>query len=103
MLALDALRRIVHCGPPVALFKSLAKQFPTHEIVIHSDEYGNHFHRSFTLMGGQIACADVQRLVPLLRGEHRGFVCSEPDGLEIEEAPATTGQQQSAMSRSWSF
>ena len=25
-------------APPVALFKSLAKQFPTHEIVIHSDE-----------------------------------------------------------------
>jgi hypothetical protein len=41
-------------APLVALFKSPAKQFPTHEIVIHSDEYGNHFHRSFTLMGGQV-------------------------------------------------
>jgi hypothetical protein len=42
----------------VALFKSLAKQFPTHQIEIHSDEYGNHFHGSFTLRGGQVACAE---------------------------------------------
>jgi len=43
----------------------------------------------------------VQKTVHCFEGNTEPL--SEPDGLEIEEAPSTTGQQQSAMSRSWSF
>lgn len=45
-------------SPPVAVFEALAKQFPTHEIVIQSDEFLNHLHVVFTLKGGQVAWAD---------------------------------------------
>ena len=52
-------------APPVALFKSLAMQFPTHEIVIHSDEYGNHSQKLHS--DGWAGCV-CRRPVPLLRG-----------------------------------
>jgi hypothetical protein len=42
-------------APPVAVFESLARHFPEHEILIHSDEYDNHFHETFTLAEGQVA------------------------------------------------
>ena len=42
-------------APPLAIFESLAQHFPAHEIVIHSDEYDNHFHETLTLADGQAA------------------------------------------------
>jgi hypothetical protein len=44
-------------SPPVPVFESLAKQFPTHEIVVYSDEYMNHLHVTFTLKDGEVAWA----------------------------------------------
>lgn len=45
-------------SPPVSVFEALAMRFPAHEIVIHADEYENHFHWTFTLKDGQVAWAD---------------------------------------------
>jgi len=44
--------------PPVPVFEALAQRFPAHEILIHSDEYMNHLHVTFTLKDGEIAWAD---------------------------------------------
>jgi hypothetical protein len=41
-------------SPPVAVFEALAKQFPAHEIVVYSDEYGNHMHATFILKDGGV-------------------------------------------------
>jgi hypothetical protein len=54
-------RKIAHCDPPVALFKSPAKQFPAHEIVIHSDEHGEPFSQKLHSNGWTDACAEDPR------------------------------------------
>jgi hypothetical protein len=44
--------------PPEPVFKSLAKQFPAHKIVIHSDEYEHDSHEIYTLDAGQVTCTE---------------------------------------------
>jgi Api92-like protein with ferredoxin domain len=70
-------------SPPVAVFQSLAKRFPVHEIVIHSDEYENHFHETFTLKDGEVTwvedgchCFDEDES-PLSAGEMNAFGIEE--------------------------
>ena len=41
-------------SPAVPVFEALAKRFPAHEILIHSDEYMNHLHVTFTLKDGEV-------------------------------------------------
>lgn len=72
-------------NPPVPVFDALAKRFPGHEVVIHSDEYMNHLHVTFTLNDGQITWSDDDC--------HCHDECSSPLSIEemnalgIEEAP----------------
>jgi hypothetical protein len=47
-------RPIFYDFNPVEVFEALAKQFPSHEIVVHSDEYMNHLYVTFSLKDGQV-------------------------------------------------
>ena len=53
--------------PPVPVFEALAKRFPKHEIVVHSDEDMNNLHVTFTLKEGELtwtadACRCLRRM-----------------------------------------
>jgi hypothetical protein len=70
---------------PVAVFESLAKHFPEHEIVIDSDEYDNHFHVTFTLTNGQVVWATDP--CSCFDGDTPPLSSQEMDAFGIEEAP----------------
>jgi hypothetical protein len=63
--------------PPVPVFEALAKRFPNHEIVVHSDEDIDHLHVTFTLKEGELtwtkdACrcfAEEENESPLTKAE----------------------------------
>jgi hypothetical protein len=71
-------------SPPVPVFEALAKNFPQHEFIIHSDEYLNHFHATFHIKDGEVT------------GVNDGCSCLNEDtprsnaldiALGVEEAP----------------
>jgi hypothetical protein len=72
-------------APPVPIFEALANRFPSYEIQVHSDEYENHFHETFTLMGGQIACATDA--CDCFDEDNSPLSTSEMSVLGIEQAP----------------
>jgi hypothetical protein len=72
-------------APPVPIFEALANRFPSHEIHIHSDEYQNHFHETFILAGGQLACATDP--CDCFDEDNSPLSTEETDALGVEEAP----------------
>jgi hypothetical protein len=77
-------------APPVPIFEALAKKFPEHEIVIHSDEYGNHLHATFHIKNGEVTAVRDECLcfsdskcddnVPMIGKEDAAFNVEEPSG-----------------------
>ena len=76
-------------APPVPIFEALAKKFPEHEFVIHSDEYGNHLHATFHIKNGEVTAVRDECLcfsdskcddVPMIGKEDAAFNVEEPSG-----------------------
>jgi len=71
--------------PPVPVFEALAKRFPKHKIVVHSDEDMNHLHVTFTLKQGELTwAADACRCFE--EGDESPLTKAELDLFGIEEA-----------------
>lgn len=77
-------------APPVPIFEALAEKFPEHEIVIHSDEYGNHLHATFHIKNGEVTAVKNECLclsdyecddnVTMIGKEEAAFNVEEPPG-----------------------
>ena len=77
-------------APPVPIFEALAEKFPEHEILIHSDEYGNHLHATFHIKNGEVTAVRDECLcfsdskcddnAPMIGKEDAAFNVEEPSG-----------------------
>jgi hypothetical protein len=70
---------------PVPIFEALAEKFPEHEIMIHSDEYGNHWHAIFHIKGGEVT--EVNNACSCFDEDNSPLNAPEMAALGIEEAP----------------